>query len=192
MKELRMKVVAFNGSPRKNGNTSRMVSKLFEPLQSAGVECEEIVIGAETLYHCKGCWRCRRAGRCVIENDPLNGWMDKMRAADGIVLASPTYYANVTSAMKALIDRAGNVAGADGCLARKVGAPVVVHRRAGSIQAYNALMAFFGIRNLIVPMSTYWNMGVGREIGEVDADEEGMRTMRVLGENMVWLLQKLA
>ena len=187
-----MHVVAFNGSPRKNGNTSRMVAEVFKPLQDAGISCEEIVIGGENIQHCKGCWACHKTGHCIIKNDSLNAWVDKMRAADGIVLASPTYYANVSSAMKALIDRAGNVAGFYSCLARKIGAPVVVHRRAGSMQAYNALMAFFGIRNMIVPMSTYWNMGVGREIGDVETDEEGMRTMRVLGENIAWLLKKLA
>ncbi len=187
-----MKVVAFNGSPRKNGNTSLMIRKLFEPICAQGIECEEINIGSELVYGCKGCWACRELKRCIIDKDPLNGWVDKMREADAVVLASPTYYANVTSNMKALIDRAGNVTGSDGSLAGKIGAPVVVHRRGGSIQTYNALMAFFGIRNMVVPMSIYWNMGVGREIGEVAGDAEGMLTMQTLGENIARLLKKLA
>ena len=187
-----MKVLAFNGSPREKGNTHLMIRHLFNTLQRHGIETEEINVGKELIYACKGCWKCRTLKRCVIEDDQLNGWVAAMRGVDGIVLASPTYYANVTSNMKAMIDRAGNVAGADGFLAHKVGAPIVVNRRSGAIQVYNALLAFFGIRNMIVPMSTYWNNGLGREIGEVENDEEGLRTMTNLGETMAWLLKKLA
>lgn len=115
----------------------------------------------------------------------------KIKTADAIILASPTYYANMTSEMKAFIDRTGYILGPTGILARKVGAPIVAARRGGAINTYNTLMAFFGINSMIVPMSSYWNLGIGREKGEVLKDEEGVRTMTNLGNNMAWLLEKL-
>ena len=121
----------------------------------------------------------------------MNEWIVRMLEADAIVLASPTYFANVTTEMKALIDRAGYTCVMTKMLARKVGAPVVAARRGGAIQVYNTLMAFFGINEMIVPMSNYWNMGYGLEAGAVEDDAEGMRTMEKLGEQMAWLLWKL-
>jgi multimeric flavodoxin WrbA len=135
----------------------------------------------------------KKDGRCAITGDPINDWIDKMRQADGIILASPTYFADVTPELKALIDRAGFVAGAnDQFLKRKVGAAVIAVRRGGAIHAFDTINHFFLIRQMIVPGSCYWNMGIGREKGEVENDEEGVRTMTVLGENMAWLLKKLA
>jgi multimeric flavodoxin WrbA len=123
----------------------------------------------------------------------VNDCIAKMRQADGIILASPTYFADITPELKALIDRAGFVAGAnDNFFKRKVGAAVVAVRRGGAIHAFDSINHFFLIRQLIVPGSCYWNMGIGREKGEVENDEEGIRTMTVLGENMAWLLKKLA
>lgn len=186
-----MLVAAFNGSPRTNGNTSRMLQQVFKPLNEAGITTEEISVGGHRLRGCIGCGQCgkRNNGRCVFDDDPMNSWMEIMERADGIILASPTYFANVTSEMKALIDRSGYALGSR--LYRKVGAPVVVARRGGAIQTYNALMAFFGIRQMIVPMSSYWNMGYGLAPGEVDNDAEAMNTMTNLGQNMAWLLGKI-
>lgn len=187
-----MFVVAFNGSSRKNGNTSRLLQQVFKPLNAEGITTEEITVGGHRLRGCIGCGQCRQKnlGRCVFDDDPMNEWMGIMERADGIILASPTYFANMTSEMKALIDRCGFALGGSR-LYRKVGAPVVVARRGGAIQTYNALMAFFGIRQMIVPMSSYWNMGYGLAPGDVENDAEAMTTMTDLGQNMAWLLKKL-
>jgi multimeric flavodoxin WrbA len=116
-----------------------------------------------------------------------------MTAADGIILASPTYFADITTEIKALIDRAGMVGRANGHLyRRKVGAGVIAVRRGGAIHAFDSLNHFFLISQMIIPGSVYWNIGIGREIGEVEKDEEGVLTMKTLGENMAWLMKKLA
>ena len=190
-----MKVVALNGSPRSDGNTFRLVTRVLGVLQDEGIETEVIQIGGRLIRGCTACYECfkNQDGRCILGQDTLNGCIEKMRQADGIILASPTYFADVTSEMKALIDRAGLVAKANGnFLKRKVGAAVIAVRRAGGIHAFDTINHFFLISEMIVPGSCYWNMGVGREKGEVEQDEEGIRTMKLLGENMAWLLKKLA
>ncbi len=126
-----------------------------------------------------------------MTDDIANLCIGKMSEADGIILGSPTYFTDVTTEMKALIDRAGFVARANGeMFRRKVGAAVVAVRRAGSIHAFDTLNHFFLVSQMIVPGSSYWNVGIGRDKGEVEDDEEGIQTMRVLGENMAWLLKK--
>lgn len=188
-----MRVVAFNGSPRKNGNTHVLLTHVFAPLEAAGIHCEEIRIGGHRLHGCKACGACsKQQGRCVQDDDPMNEWIAKMHEADGILLASPTYFANVTTEMKAFIDRAGYVSLAAGNpLMRKVGAPVVAARRGGAMQVYNTLLAFFGITQMVVPMSSYWNMGYGLDKGHVSEDTEGLQTMNKLGSNMAWVMQNL-
>lgn len=190
-----MKVIAFNGSPRRGGNTECLINHVFAALQEAGVETELVQVGGQLLAGCKACYHCfqTKDGRCVQDADPVNEWAEKMIAADGIILASPTYFADVTPELKALIDRAGFVTRASGgLLRRKVGAAVVAVRRAGEIHAFDTINHFFLINEMVIPGSSYWNVGIGREKGEVEQDEEGVRTMRVLGENMAWLLGKLA
>ncbi len=186
-----MKVVAFNGSPRKGGNTSHAIQTFFKPLKEEGIECEEVQVGGVLLHGCAACMACRKTGICRFTDDPLNDWVAMMREADGIVLASPTYYANLTSEMKALIDRAGFSSKLNGGLYRKVGAPIVVCRRGGAMQTYNSLMSFFGINNMIVPMSSYWNLNIGMNPGDVENDTEGVETMTNLGKNMAWILKKI-
>ena len=189
-----MKVIAFNGSPRKGGNTECLINHVFAPLQEVGIETELVQVGGQLLAGCKACYHCFTAkdGRCVQADDCVNSCVEKMREADGILLASPTYFADVTPELKALIDRAGFVCrAAGGLLRRKVGAAVVAVRRAGEIHAFDTINHFFLINEMIVPGSSYWNVGFGREKGEVEQDEEGLRTMQVLGENMAWLLGKL-
>jgi multimeric flavodoxin WrbA len=189
-----MKVVAFNGSPRVGGNTECLLKRVFVELEAAGLETELVQVGGHLLAGCKACYHCfqTKAGRCVQEEDPLNDWVEKMREADGILLGSPTYFADVTPEMKALLDRAGFVCrAAGGLLRRKVGAAVVAVRRAGEIHALGTMTHFLLSHEIIVPGSSYWNVGIGREPGEVESDEEGMRTMRVLGENMAWLLGRV-
>jgi multimeric flavodoxin WrbA len=189
-----MKVIAFNGSPRRDGNTFRLIQHVFAALNKEGIETELVQVGGNLIHGCTACFQCfkNKDGRCVQKDDVINDCIAKMQAADGIVLATPTYFADVTPELKALIDRAGFVAGAnDQFLKRKVGAAVVAVRRGGAIHAFDTINHFFLIRQMIVPGSCYWNMGVGREKGEVEKDEEGVRTMTILGENMAWLLMKI-
>ncbi len=190
-----MKVVAFNGSARKGGNTTEMIKAVFNELEAAGIETEMIELSGKTMAGCKACGMCakNKDRRCAVDNDFVNECIKAMDEADGIILASPTYFANVTAEMKALIDRAGMVALVnDSMLARKVGASVVAKRRGGAMEAFNALNAFHFIQQMIVPGSRYWNMGVGRDKGEVLEDQEGLDTMKTLGVNMAWLMKKLA
>jgi multimeric flavodoxin WrbA len=190
-----MKVVAFNGSPRKDGNTAALLHHVLRVLEQEGIETELVQLAGSNLRGCRACRGCfrNRDQRCVMQEDMLNDCVQKMIAADGIILGSPTYFADLTAEMKALIDRAGFVALANGrCLQRKVGAAVVAVRRAGSIHVFDSINHFFLIQAMIVPGSTYWNLGIGREKGEVEEDEEGIRTMETLGQNMAWLLGKLA
>ena len=184
-------VVGFNGSPRKYGNTARMIRRVFTRLEAAGIQTQEIQIGGNRVRGCIACGMCHKKnlGHCVFDDDPMNGWIEAMKAADGVILGSPTYFANVSTEMKALIDRGGF--SAMHLMRRKVGAPVVAVRRGGAIQVYNAMMAFFGISQMIVPCSSYWNMGFGLNPGEVENDAEGLRTMDNLGDNMAFVLQKL-
>lgn len=189
-----MKVVAFNGSPRRDGNTFTMISRVFDVLKEEGIDTELVQVGGNLLHGCTACYRCgqNKDGRCVIDSDPMNQWIQKMIEADGIILGSPTYFADVSTEMKALIDRAGFVTRSNGgLLRRKVGAAVIAVRRGGEIHPFDTINHFFLINEMIVPGSCYWNMAFGREKGQVEQDEEGMKTMAVLGDNMAWLLKKL-
>ncbi|HEY5673847.1 MAG TPA: flavodoxin family protein [Malonomonas sp.] len=189
-----MKVVAFNGSARKDGNTAIMVRQVFAPLEQAGIETELVQLAGKPLRGCIACMKCweRLDGKCAVGGDAINEHIEKMFAADGIILASPTYFADITPEIKALIDRSGMVGRANqDPLQRKVGAGVVVARRGGSMHALHSLQNFFMITQMIIPGSNYWNVGFGRLPGEVAQDEEGMSTMTRLGENMAWLLGKI-
>jgi multimeric flavodoxin WrbA len=189
-----MKVVAINGSPRKNGNTAMLIDTVLVELSKEGIETEQVQLGGKKIHGCTACMKCfeNLNKRCVIENDILNELVNKMVEADGIIIGSPTYFANVSSEVKALIDRAGMVAIANGhMLKRKVGAAVVAVRRAGATNAFDAINKFFFINQIIVPGSVYWNMGFGLGEQEVKGDEEGINTMKILGENMAWLLKKI-
>lgn len=188
-----MKVVAISGSARKDGNTAILVRAVFAELEAAGIDTELVQLAGKPVRGCLACRKCfeQQDRRCVVD-DAVNECIARMDAADGILLASPTYFADVSAEMKALIDRAGYVAKANGDMfRRKVGAAVVAVRRAGSIHAYDTMNHFFGISQMVVPGSSYWNLGVGREVGEVEGDAEGLATMRTLGQNMAWLLQKI-
>ena len=189
-----MKVVAFNGSARKNGNTAILVNHVFQELQKQGIETELVQLAGKKIQGCIACYKCfeNKDRRCSVTNDILNSCIEKMIRADGIILASPTYFANISTELKALIDRAGLTSMANGGMfRRKVGAAVVAVRRGGSIHAFNAINHFFFINQMMVPGSNYWNMGFGLDKGDVEKDEEGLGTMKVLGENMAWLLKKI-
>jgi multimeric flavodoxin WrbA len=190
-----VKVVAFNGSARKDGNTAILVRYLFDELGKEGIETELVQLAGKKIHGCIACYKCfdNRNGRCAVDNDVLNGCIGMMERAEGIILASPTYFTDVTTEMKALIDRAGMTAKAnDDMFKRKVGVAVVAVRRAGAIHTFDSINHFFTISQMVVPGASYWNVGIGREIGDVERDAEGIATMRVLGANMAWLLKKLA
>ncbi len=188
-----MKVIAFNGSPRKKGNTYHCIQVVLEVLRKEGIETELIQLGGTEIKSCRACYKCfeKKNYRC-IQRDGFNLLMERMIAADGVIIGSPTYFANVTPEVKSLIDRAGLVAIAnDYLLKRKVGAAVVAVRRAGATDVYSAINYFFGINHIIIPGSSYWNLGVGLDPGDVLKDKEGIGTLRDLGENMAWLLERL-
>ncbi len=190
-----MKVLAINGSARKDGNTAIMVRTVFEELEKEGIQTHMEQLSGVKLTGCIACYECfkRKDKRCAVKKDAMNGLIEKMLEADGIILASPTYFADVTAGLRAVIERAGMVSRAcDDMFARKVGAPVVTLRRGGGMQTFNSLNAFFFIGQMVVPGSSYWNMGFGREPGQVENDQEGIKTMRDLGRNMAWLMKKLS
>jgi multimeric flavodoxin WrbA len=189
-----MKVVGINGSPRKGGNTSILIQTVLDELENQGIETEFVQLGGKKIRGCMACMKCweNKDQRCSVDNDFFNECMQKMIAADGIILGSPTYFADVSTEMKALIDRSGFVAMANGHLfKRKIGAAVVAVRRAGSTHVFDSINHLFFISEMIVPGSTYWNMGIGLEKGDVNKDDEGIATMKVLGENMAWLMKKI-
>ncbi|HPE20239.1 MAG TPA: flavodoxin family protein [Candidatus Mcinerneyibacteriales bacterium] len=187
-----MKVVGINSSPREKGNTYLMMSRVMGHMEKKGISTEIIHIGGKDIKGCRACDTCRklRNETCILD-DGLNTLIPKLKEADGLILGAPTYYADVPAEMKAFIDRAGRVCGANGrLLNRKIGAAVIAVRRGGGIHAFDTINHFFLISGMIVPGSTYWNLGVGREIGEVLDDAEGMATMDHLAENFIWLLEK--
>ncbi|WP_372960938.1 flavodoxin family protein [Methanoregula sp.] len=189
-----MKVVAFNGSARKDGNTAILVNEVFRALKKEKIKTELVQLSGKKIRGCIACGKCfeKQDRMCAIKADVANECIEKMLEADGIILASPTYFADVSSEMKALIDRAGYVAKAnDDMFRRKVGAAVVAVRRGGAIHAFDTMNHFFFISQMVVPGSSYWNVGLGHAAGDVSEDEEGLRTMKVLGENLAWVLKKL-
>ena len=189
-----MKALAINGSPRRNGNTALLLRTVLNELGDRGVETDFFQLGGHPVSGCRACMECRKRQnhRCVMEQDVIHECIAKMDAADAIIIGSPTYFANVTTEVKALIDRAGYVAMANGrMLERKIGAAVAVHRRGGAVTVFDVLNRFFLISGMIVPGSTYWNFAVGRNPGEAAEDEEGLANMRHLAETIAWLLDRL-
>lgn len=188
-----MKVLAVNGSARKDGNTAALINHVFGELQKEGIETQMTQLAGKKLRGCKACMKCfkNKDRHCVIDDD-MNRVIDKMADADGIILASPTYFADVSTELKAVIDRAGMVSMANGSMfRRKTGAAVVAVRRGGAVHVFDSINHFFFISQMVVPGSSYWNFGFGLEKGDANNDEEGVRTMRVLGENMAWMMKKL-
>lgn len=189
-----MKVIAFNGSARGDGNTSILINHVLAELQKEGIETEIFNLSGKKIRGCRACRTCFETvdRRCAVTDDILNECIGKMLAADGIILGSPTYFTDVSAEMKALIDRAGLVAKANGDMfRRKAGAAVIAVRRAGSIHAFDTINHFFLISQMIIPGSNYWNMGIGLEKGDVERDEDGIETMKLLGTNMAWLIKRL-
>jgi len=189
-----MKVVGINGSPRKDGNTHDLIEKVLDVLQSEGIETEFVQLGGKNIKGCSACYKCfeNKDKRCSVKNDICNEVIEKMIEADGIVLGSPTYFTNVSAELKALIDRSGLVAVANGGLFRhKVGAAVVAVRRGGGIHVFDSINHLFQMSQMFVVGSTYWNLGFGREKGEVNKDTEGINNMTDLATSMAFLLKKI-
>jgi multimeric flavodoxin WrbA len=189
-----MNVVAFNGSAHKDGNTAILLNLVLDELKKEGIETELIQLAGETLSGCIACYRCaeNKDQKCAVVNDRVNEYIARMHQAQGILLGSPTYISDMTANMKALIERSTIVSRSNGdLLRRKVGAAVIAVRRAGSTHVLSSMNYFFLINQMMIPGSSYWNMGIGRNPGEVKNDAEGIQTMRTLGQNMAWLLKRI-
>lgn len=190
-----MKVVALNSSARKDGNTAILLNFVLDELKKEGIQTELIQLAGKSISGCRACYKCveNKDRRCAVKNDILNDIIAKMENADGILLGSPTYFSDVSTGMRAFIERCGLVARAnDYMFKRKVGASVVAVRRIGAIPAFNSMNLFLHYMQMVMPGSSYWSIGVGRDPGDVLKDEEGIQTMKTLGENMAWLLKKLS
>ena len=187
-----MKVLAINSSARKDGNTAILINTVLEELNKAGIETEMIQLAGNVIEPCKACWACGGQGNCVHRKDSFREVFEKMKEADGILLGSPVYSANVSANMQALLERAAVVADMNpGLVTHKGGAAVAAVRRGGAMQAVDTMNHFFLNHEMIVVGSTYWNMGYGQMPGDVQKDEEGLANMRNLGQNMSYLLNTL-
>jgi multimeric flavodoxin WrbA len=187
-----MKVLAFNGSPRAEGNTRHAIGMVAAELEKEGIETEVIQVGSKLIRGCIACGKCRdnKDERCVLPGDDLNEWIQKMKNADGIILGSPVHFAGVSGAMKSFLDRAFYVSGSNGNLLRhKVGAALVAVRRSGGLPTFEQLNNFLLYSEMLLPTSNYWNVIHGTQPGEVTQDLEGAQIMRVLGKNMAWLMK---
>lgn len=183
-----MKVVAIVGSPRSGGNTEILARTALDEIQKEGLETELISLAGKKIEPCDGCRGCIETGKCHF-NDDFDAVFDRMKEADGIILASPVYYGAATPQMASFMSRF--YAKRDKPLRDKVGGPIVVARRAGHNFTFAQLMFFFMISEMIVPGSTYWNVAFGRSKGDVLKDEEGINTVRHFGRKMAWLIKKI-
>lgn len=188
----KIKILAVNGSPRADGNTAAMLKTVLAVCKEAGHETELYQAGGKPVRGCLACGGCgKNTGRCATD-DWVNELYPKMAEANAIILGSPTYFADLTPEIKAVIDRTGYISRRDGMkFSRKIGAGVSAVRRAGSIHVLDSINHFFLINDMVVPGSSYWGMSLSRDKGEYEGDSEGVGTMKRLGENIVWLLEKL-
>ncbi|MCX8034454.1 MAG: flavodoxin family protein [Thermodesulfovibrio sp.] len=186
-----MKVVAFNGSPRKNGNTYHAIKMVAEELKKENISVEIVQVGGKSIRGCIACYKCaqNKNEKCSID-DEVNGWIQKIKKADGIILGSPVYFSGIAGTFKCFLDRAFLVSSVnDGLFRHKVGTVVVADRRSGGVSTFDQLLHYLHYAEMLVPSSNYWNVIFGRNPGEVLKDEEGMQIMRILGKNMAWLLK---
>jgi multimeric flavodoxin WrbA len=189
-----MKVVALNGSARKDGNTAILINGVFEELKKEGIETELIQMAGKPIQGCIACYKCfkNQNRRCSVEKDMLNEIIAAMEPAEGILLGSPTYFSDVSSGMRAFIERCGFVARANDYMFKgKVGAALTAVRRAGAVPAFSSMNLFLHYMQMFMPGASYWSIGVGRDPGDVLKDDEGIQTMKSLGQNMAFLLKKL-
>lgn len=189
-----MYAIAINGSPRKGGNTELLLKEVLNELDRAGWETELVKIGGTSIRGCTACEKCfeNQDNQCALTKDKFNDLYTKMLKADAVALGSPTYFAAVSADLKALIERAGYVAFANNhAFAGKIGAAVVAVRRGGATHAYDTINHMYQMSRMIIPGSTYWNMGFGLEKGDVRADDEGLANMRHLGKCIDWLARAI-
>ena len=185
-----MYALAINGSPRKEGNTGLLLKEVLSELKSAGWETELEKVGGTAIRGCIACEKCfeNKDNECSVKKDKFNTIFSKMLKADAMILGSPTYFAAVSADLKALTERAGYVAYANGhAFSGKIGAAVVAVRRGGATHVYDTINHMFQMSRMVIPCSTYWNMGFGLGKGEVLKDEEGLANMRHLGKSIDWL-----
>jgi multimeric flavodoxin WrbA len=185
-----MYAVAVNGSPRKGGNTEFLLKEVLGELQDAGWETEFAKVGGTAIRGCIACEKCfeTQDNECALKKDKFNDIYAKMLKADAMILGSPTYFAALSADLKALIERAGYVAYANNhAFTGKIGAAVVAVRRGGATHVYDTINHMFQMSRMIIPGSTYWNMGYGLNRGEVNEDEEGLANMHHLGKCIDWL-----
>lgn len=189
-----MKVLAINSSARKEGNTAILINTVFEELSKEGIETEMLRLSDKSIEPCKACWACDGRKNCIHKNDPFQEIFNKMMQADGIILGSPVYAANISANMQAFLERASVVADmnrSENLFQYKAGAAVTAARRGGALNALDAMNHFFMLQNMFVVGSSYWPMAYGRLPGDVEKDEEGLNTMKALGRNMAYLLKAL-
>lgn len=188
-----MKAVAINGSPRKNGNTAYMLNTVLEGLKAEGIDGKLIQVGGTNIHGCRACWACKKMqnGKCVCDDDIFNEIIGDVLDADVIILGTPSYYSDMTPELKAFIDRCGLVGSAIGALKRKIGAGIVAQRRGGGVAIQSTLHHMFLMNQMIICGSTYWNIGFGKDKGEVAQDEEAIANMKNLAENIAWTLKKI-
>ena len=189
-----MKVLAINSSARKDGNTALLINTVFEELKKEGIETEMVQLAGKVIEPCKACWACGGRKNCVHKKDLFQDIFDKMTQADGILLGSPVYTANISANMQAFLERASVVADMnrnENLLRHKVGAAVTAARRGGALNALDAMNHFFMLQDMFIVGSSYWPMAYGRMPGEVKEDQEGIETMKNLGQNMAYLLKAL-
>ena len=189
-----MKVLAINGSARKDGNTAILIHTVFEELHQAGIETEMVQLSGKIIEPCRACWACGGRKKCVHKKDLFQEIFEKMTQADGIILGSPVYTANISANMQAFLERASVVTDMnrnENLFQHKVGAAVTAARRGGVLTTLDAMYHFFMLQNMFVVGSSYWAFGYGQMPGDVQKDEEGLDTMRNLGQNMTYLLKAL-
>ena len=189
-----MKVLAVNSSARKDGNTAILINTVFEELNKEGIETEMVQLSGKILEPCKACWACNGRKTCIHKKDMFQEIFEKMTQADGIILGSPVYTANISANMQALLERASVVTDmnqSEKLFHHKVGAAVTAARRGGALSALDAMNHFFMLQNMFVAGSSYWPMAYGQMPGDVLSDSEGLETMRNLGRNMAYLLKAL-
>lgn len=189
-----MKVLAINGSARKDGNTALLINTVFEELNKEGIETEMVQLSGKIMEPCKACWACSGKKNCVHKKDLFQEIFKKMTQADGIILGSPVYTANMSANMQALLERASVVTDmnrSENLFAHKGGAAVTAARRGGALSALDSMNHFFMLQNMFVVGSSYWPMAYGQIPGDVQSDREGLETMRNLGRNMAYLLKAL-
>ena len=187
-----MKVVAINGSVRKDGNTAILINQIFDVLRKEGIEMEMIQLAGQVMEPCKACWACGGQENCVHHKDNFREIFDKIKEADGIILGSPVYTANISANMQAFLERASVVTDMNreaGVFRHKVGAAVTAARRGGAVNSLDAMNHFFLLQEMFIVGSSYWAMAYGQMPGDVQKDMEGMRTMSTLGGNIAYLLK---